>query len=279
MTSMSKRILTALVAVPLILIIILCFPQMDHLAFLILLSAVCFLASLEMVGILNHEGKKPAAVSLFCFLLPIARYIENRYFPGTSLTLFSFIILSSISLAIEVFSSSNDDFRKTIDINSRSILALVYPGLFSVFIEDICFMPEASAYLILFFVFVFGSDSFALFFGLAFGKNNKGFVKVSPNKSIAGFIGGIMVPSLLGLCARLLFPGIFAFSYAEGFILGFAASAAAALGDLVESAFKRSAAIKDSGVLIPGRGGVLDSIDSLLLAAPVFVFLAKVFLH
>ena len=56
-----------------------------------------------------------------------------------------------------------------------------------------------------------------------------------------------------------------------GFFLGLSTAAAAAIGDLVESVLKRSANMKDSGKIIPGRGGMLDSIDSLLFGAPVFI--------
>jgi phosphatidate cytidylyltransferase len=65
-------------------------------------------------------------------------------------------------------------------------------------------------------------------------------------------------------------------SIPAGAILGFCAGAAASLGDLGESAIKRSAGVKDSGSLILGRGGALDSIDSLLLAAPVYYILYEV---
>ena len=125
--------------------------------------------------------------------------------------------------------------------------------------------------LLFFFLLVFGCDTFAYFFGIAFGRNNKGILKVSPNKSIAGYVGGILVPALFGLLSAYLFPEVFRYSLLEGFMLGGVTAIAAALGDLIESSFKRCAEVKDSGSIIPGRGGILDSVDSIVMAAPLYV--------
>ena len=92
---------------------------------------------------------------------------------------------------------------------------------------------------------------------------------VSPNKTIAGLVGGVMVAGLLG--------GVFTLALADygfmsGLLLGVAIAIAGAMGDLVVSAIKRDSGIKDCGTLIPGHGGVLDRVDSLLLAAPLFFY-------
>ncbi|MDR0495298.1 MAG: phosphatidate cytidylyltransferase, partial [Treponema sp.] len=88
---------------------------------------------------------------------------------------------------------------------------------------------------------------------------------------IAGFIGGIFASVVVGTGAALIFPEIFVSgSPIAGSLLGLLTGLAAAFGDLGESAIKRSSGIKDSGTIIPGRGGVLDSIDSVIFAAPVF---------
>ena len=75
-----------------------------------------------------------------------------------------------------------------------------------------------------------------------------------------------------------LFPKVFTYSLGEGFVLGLLTSAIAAIGDLIESSFKRSAEVKDSGSIIPGRGGILDSIDSVIMAAPVYVAILTIVL-
>ena len=153
------------------------------------------------------------------------------------------------------------------------MLNIIYPGLFASFIIRLAFMQHAAWFILFFFLLVFSSDTFAYFFGMALGRNNKGVIKVSPNKSIAGFVGGLLVPAIFGSLSSVLFPEVFAYSVVDGFILGIGTAALGVVGDLIESSFKRSAEVKDSGTLIPGRGGILDSVDSIIMAAPVYVAL------
>jgi phosphatidate cytidylyltransferase len=115
-------------------------------------------------------------------------------------------------------------------------------------------------------------DSLAWLFGVLLGKNNRGLIKASPNKSIAGFIGGFAGTILTGCIAHFLFPQAFTGSLVKILVLSFFIAFVAIIGDLVESVLKRSVEIKDSGSIIPGRGGVLDSIDSIVFVAPVYYF-------
>ena len=131
-------------------------------------------------------------------------------------------------------------------------------------------LPDSKYIVSLFLIFVFMCDSFAWFFGILFGKSTRGYVAASPNKSLVGFIGGIIGSIACGFAFKYFFPEVMTVSNLNLFILGFVTSVAAIIGDLIESVFKRSCDVKDSGSLIPGRGGVLDSIDSVVIAAPIF---------
>ena len=103
-------------------------------------------------------------------------------------------------------------------------------------------------------------------------KNNRGVFPVSPKKSIAGFIGGIIAAGVAGYIYFNFFPDIFrhnpVFAVLTGICIGFTS----VIGDLIESALKRSADEKDSGTLMGGRGGVLDTIDSVLFSAPFYFY-------
>ncbi len=129
----------------------------------------------------------------------------------------------------------------------------------------------AGAWWLLFvMLLVWGADSGAYMFGRLFGKH-KLAPKVSPGKTWEGFFGGLLSSAIIAWLFALLAP----LSVAPGtlIICAVIATLASVLGDLTESMFKREAGIKDSGNLIPGHGGILDRIDSLTAAVPVFACL------
>ena len=126
------------------------------------------------------------------------------------------------------------------------------------------------AFVLAIFVFIWVNDTFAFLIGVTLGKN-KLLERISPKKTIEGFIGGIFFTVLAGIGFSLLFT-----EYNIYFWIGFALTASlfATLGDLFESLIKRTYNVKDSGQLIPGHGGILDRIDSLLFVIPaIYVYL------
>ena len=121
------------------------------------------------------------------------------------------------------------------------------------------------------------NDASAWLLGILFGKNNRGVVKVSMNKSVMGFLGGTIGTYLFLGFARYLIPELHSMPLYMYIILSAIISLITITGDLFESAIKRSCKVKDSGNLILGRGGLLDSIDSLLLVAPIFYYIVKIY--
>ena len=268
--------LTTCIGLPLIAAI--CFiPFYHYIAFCILATTVCVLGSYEMRNLVDPKKQKELHFMPWIgSLLPISAYIEYAFLPRTNLTLFVLITILSIQFAYEAFNGSHDAFKGSKERMETCAMELIYPNLFGIFFIRFGFMPNAWMWLLTFFLFVFGSDTFAFLFGMCLGKNNQGYVKVSPKKSLAGFFFGIFMPSLFGLLLTLFIPS-YHLTWYQGMILGAATAVAGTCGDLIESAFKRSADVKDSGTMIPGRGGILDSIDSLLIAAPIFQFVLTLF--
>jgi len=163
---------------------------------------------------------------------------------------------------------------------------LFYPGMLMAWpVRISVWEKNANALIIIYLVLVFFTDGVAWVTGMLFGKGNQGIIAVSPHKSVAGFIGGAIASVVIGAGAAVLYPDIFiprfrsimGIPYVAGALLGLLTGAASVFGDLGESAIKRSSGLKDSGSIIPGRGGVLDSIDSIALAGPVYYFIFRLF--
>ena len=125
-------------------------------------------------------------------------------------------------------------------------------------------------FLIFFVLLVtWGGDAAAYFVGKSFGSRPLAPI-LSPKKTIEGLVGGVIGAILIAWLASLWFLPIF--TLVDGLILGIVLTLLGTVGDLSESAFKRQAGAKDSGSLIPGHGGFLDRIDSLLLTVPTFYY-------
>lgn len=131
-------------------------------------------------------------------------------------------------------------------------------------------LPHGREWIFLVLLLVMASDTAAYFTGVSFGRR-KLYPAISPNKSIEGAIGGLAGALAGAFLARVwFFPAL---EVADCLFLGLGLGVLAQLGDLFESMLKRSFGVKDSGTLIPGHGGILDRLDSLLFAfAPAYYY-------
>ena len=121
--------------------------------------------------------------------------------------------------------------------------------------------------LILFLLFITQSNDVSQYvFGKLFGKH-KIIPKVSPNKTWEGFLGGLLMTTLL---ATLLAPFLTILSWQQGILVGALMACVGFIGDVVLSSVKRDLGIKDTGSMIPGHGGILDRMDSLMYTTPIF---------
>ncbi len=152
---------------------------------------------------------------------------------------------------------------------------VAYVGLLYPFVYHIREMTATGDWLLFLFGTIWLSDSLAMWIGKAFGQR-KLAPTVSPNKTIAGFVGGMSGGLIVAVILHFwLLPD---FHIVKLIIAGLLVSFVGQLGDLVESCWKRSIGIKDSSNIIPGHGGILDRFDSLLFAAPVLYLYLKYFL-
>ncbi|MDD5788983.1 MAG: phosphatidate cytidylyltransferase [Spirochaetia bacterium] len=272
---MNRKVVSRLgvffIGVPLVIVLIM-LNQLNHLAIHAVVTVVSVIAAWEFYNILSNNFTLQNKIFLLSMTGLINFTMLLRAVFEFDVSYVDFIYVASILACLSAEVLSNRSFENS---NSRivtSITILTYTGFLLTFLTRMTFLTNSRQILIMFLTMVFFCDSLAWFFGVLFGKNNKGFIKASPNKSIAGFCGGIFGSILSGILSWILWKDIFIGSVLKLIFLGILISITSILGDLVESVLKRSSNCKDSGSIIPGRGGILDSIDSIVFSAPVFYF-------
>ena len=274
MNNTQKRFLLFVLALPILACLIL-ISWMNHLIINVLVVGITMIGTNEVAGIFRKAGisvpvKALTAVSA---VLPVLTYlIVLGKIPESIIPLY-FLVAGLFVLIFPVFTMAEVEFKGLIEAAAASLLSLFYPGYFLTFIVRFSGFEHASGILIIFMLMVYLNDSNAWFMGVFFGKNSKrGLFAVSPNKSLIGFAGGILASVVVTIASWYWFPHIMHGSLWMTALLGIVAGMTTILGDLIESGIKRSAGVKDSGTIVMGRGGLLDSIDSLLLTGPVFFY-------
>lgn len=188
-----------------------------------------------------------------------------------------FVFIPVICLIIFIIQFTKRDNRAVLSI-SAILFGLVYVGWFLSFLIRIRTMPVGTevfrnlliAYLIL---VAKSGDIGAYIIGTKFGSHSL-IPRISPKKTIEGAVGGLLFSVVVSLLCGAFLPF---FPLGRLFILGLILGTLAQIGDLSESLIKRDCEAKDSGRTLPGLGGALDTIDSLLFTAPAFYFYVKIF--
>ena len=165
--------------------------------------------------------------------------------------------------------------KKYITVIFYIISGFIFLTLIPVMNIDGKFMPEL---IVAVFILVWSNDTFAYLIGSKFGKN-KLLERVSPKKTIEGFVGGMLGALLAGI---VIFKVLENYSPLDAekyplwiwIVMAIIVSVFGTIGDLIQSKFKRQAGVKDSGIIMPGHGGLYDRLDSIIYASPfVYAFL------
>jgi len=282
-----KRVATAVVLIPLVLLLILRAP-VPVLAFVA--GVVALLAIRELLQLSEAYGSKPLHIPtyIFCGLF----FFVIAFHPGatdllstSSFTYFgmAFAVLAPfIFLAIGMYRS---DLASAFPAARVSVFAFLYVALPMASLLQLREQWQGSFFLLYLLLLVWAGDIFAYFIGKPFGRHRMS-PRVSPNKTWEGAIASVIASVAVGILmfhhaqpissalmqAHLIERqnGIFGqTSLISVIVLSIVLNIAAQLGDLVESLIKRGAGVKDSGAILPGHGGMLDRVDALLFAAPV----------
>jgi len=258
----ARRVYSALVFLPLFYLLV---RYGSPIVFFALVLAATLLAMAEFYRL--HFRTGPVSVEIVSgfgcagLLLSSLQWPEILP-PGSVLALGIMLVLTSRLFAREPMKHS------LIDVGII-LLGIVYVALMLGHLI-LTRAREGGEWLILYlFVVTWAADTGAYYAGTAFGKHKLAPL-ISPNKTVEGLFGGVALSVLAALIAKHWFMA--SFSTIDCLALGLLLSLTGVLGDLAESALKRSAGVKDSGSLIPGHGGVLDRLDSLLFTAPAFYY-------
>ncbi|HDK26530.1 MAG TPA: phosphatidate cytidylyltransferase [Candidatus Atribacteria bacterium] len=260
--NLAKRILVIIISVPLVILIIL----WGQIPFFVLLTVLVSLSLNELFKMLQKIGFEPSiALGFVLSFYFIGSTIANFYnlkilYDKEIIVIFIFILY----LFIQLFKKDHSKLLSNISI---SIFSGIYLGYLSSFLLKIIFLPNGDYFLLSLLFTIWINDSAAYLFGTKFGKN-KIFPKISPKKSLEGSISGILFSIL---CVFML-KNCLNLNFTKLIFLGLIISTIAQLGDLFESIIKRCSGVKDSSNIIPGHGGILDCIDSILFTAPVFYY-------
>jgi phosphatidate cytidylyltransferase len=285
MTNFLERSLLFILGLPLLLLLIIFTAPYGHIGWVAVVLLFAFLGTRESYLLFftntRESGRGYLLVAVLGALLLLAAYADARIeyfipFLPLALTFDLFVIFLVTLLRWNVYTEQGSFLRHLVS----GIAALIYPSLFAAFLVLVSSFENAHHLILLFLVLNFGNDTFAYLAGKFLARrddNRTPLIAISPNKTLIGFIGGFIGSLLAGLLYLLAMPELLAGPLPAHLLFFFLIALFGNIGDLLESGIKRSAAIKDSGNLIPGRGGVLDSIDSLLFSAPVFYYSITIF--
>ena len=250
-------------------------------SFVLLLLAILLIGQRELIQLLASPAIDAKPSRFLSVLLSLTVFGGFILFPvldnaiGISslnyyLYFASIILLLSALMVYELFRASATAIQNI----AAAFLGPVYLAIPLGFLVLIAIYPDGGFHpwtVLFFFFFMWSSDTGAYFTGRFFGKT-KLLERLSPKKTIEGFVGGMIVASLMGIAAWSVLGMIPLWTWMLiGALMAFTGTA----GDLFESMLKRQAGIKDSGNLLPGHGGILDRFDSTFLSAPLFWLLLK----
>jgi len=266
------RLLAALVMAPLAIAAILLLPT----EWMVALAAAVFLAALwEWFDLAEIEDTLGRTVLLVAHLaLMVAIVWGSRSTTGPTLALFQLAsvigvvwwLLALMWLGRYQFASDHDTHARMFKLAAGALAVIpAWCALAWIHASE----PNGHRWLLAALAVVWAADTGAYFTGRKFGKH-KLAPRVSPNKTIEGLAGGVIAGVLVGVAAAFWLAGAPLAELPAVALVALVAVLFSVIGDLFESLLKRHAGVKDSGHLIPGHGGILDRLDGVLAALPVF---------
>lgn len=264
-----KRVLTAVVLIACVVALI--FRGQPWM----MSAAACLaaeLAAYEYLTLANETGARipiwwmtPGVAAMFLFTLPDFHYQEAEL-----------PLLSLLTIVLLAWTAFRGDVERVLPDTALGLFGLIYIAFPLSLLPLLWIRDDGKPLLLFLMVCVWAGDTAALYVGKSLGKHK--LSRLSPNKTWEGSIGSVAGSVAAGLA--IVYAGEYLLRRGDtllhivepvwqSILLAIVINIAAQLGDLLESAIKRGAGVKDSGTMLPGHGGILDRIDALLLAAPI----------
>ncbi|MBN9285755.1 MULTISPECIES: phosphatidate cytidylyltransferase [unclassified Flavobacterium] len=236
----------------------------SEVSFSLLFGVFLLIAVVEFCKLIHLKNGLPIVLGLASYILFVA-FRTNAFATDIAICLAALFV--SVNLIIDLFSTrihvKADKASKYVKLFGYIILPFIL--LMKLPFTASTFNPKI---VIGVFVLIWTNDTFAYIVGKSFGKT-KLFERISPKKTIEGFVGGLIFTMIGSYILSQFFTFFSPLTWIfTGLIVGFFGT----IGDLVESKFKRVAGVKDSGKIMPGHGGILDRLDSVIFAIP-FLYL------
>ena len=260
---MRQRIITAII----LLVVVLPPIYYGGLIYKILIGLVAFLASMELIDMAKINRKSIPSILTYFGTLSIVFFDDINNIISEYLNAGMIQMLFIMLLLICTVFVTNYDFTKA----GISILSMFYIGLGGY--SAVTIRIENLSLFIYILLIVLSTDIGAYFIGSSIG-SRKLAPSISPNKTIEGFLGGITISFLLSAIYLNFYT--FNYSYIIMLIIAIALSITGQFGDLLASSYKRHFAVKDSGDLLPGHGGILDRVDSTLFTMSIALILGVI---
>ncbi len=258
-----KRVISGLLFLPLFYLVTWKLPPLYFTALVLVAAAI---GQYEFYRMARARGTNPqTALGILLGACVVMEFYHPLVHGGGT-----FFIVTAAMLLItvaRVFSSQPVD--GAFEDITATFTGVFYVALLFAFQVAVRMGIDGKQWLVFLFLIIWASDIGAYAVGLPFGRHRL-YEKISPKKSIEGFIGALAASAGMALLCRTWFmPPL---GMVEAVCIALSLATVGTIGDLVESLFKRAAGVKDSGGLIPGHGGVLDRMDSMLFAAPVLYY-------
>ena len=258
---LKQRVITAVVLVAVFLSVLLFFPPWAFygLVAIVFTAAAWEWSDLASVGAMGYRLLYSTAVIV---ITALCLYLLNTYAIGREFFIAAAVWWCFALLWVQGYPSSLIFWHSMWVRMLMGLLTLVPAAVAALFIFT---QPNGYLFILSLLLIVAAADTGAYFSGKAFGRR-KLAPNVSPGKSWEGVIGGLFLVTMIAVAHGVLTGQ----SWFLGLCVALPAAAISVLGDLLESMLKRHRGVKDSGTLLPGHGGVLDRIDGITAAAPVF---------